>query len=220
MTKTYFYLNQTTNDDIWNPFTAFQPFPDEIGLPFPLNLSLIWRSVLIVSLLLALIQGTRLRMIIISYLNAPETNLGPINYLVWIDQVNGGFLAYSILIRIIILISPVPLHSIFGAKFCLWNDFASAVYISGSFTWNFCIAVFRVLFIRSQNWLKNAIGVKNLLNVFILVGLLEVLTFSIVYVVHDQDGSLKKTCSHLSNQDLEILNSYQVKNFFQTLRNS
>ena len=33
--------------------------------------------------------GMTLRFIILAYLAKPETNLGPINSLLWIDQVNG-----------------------------------------------------------------------------------------------------------------------------------
>jgi hypothetical protein len=42
--------------------------------------------------LATLVQGSRLRLVIISYINSPESNLGPINRLIWIDQINGVFL--------------------------------------------------------------------------------------------------------------------------------
>jgi hypothetical protein len=58
-----------------------------ISLPFPLNLHPFWKSVLTTSLLATLIEGTRLRKLIIRFLNSPETNVRAINYLIWVDQV-------------------------------------------------------------------------------------------------------------------------------------
>ena len=38
----------------------------------------------------------RFRSIIFSYLRSPETKMGVINYLIWLDQVNGVFLGVAL----------------------------------------------------------------------------------------------------------------------------
>ena len=66
----------------------FQPFSDEIGLPWPLHNSVL-KYILAALFLLCLIQGTKLRSVIVSYMMSAEANLGPINTLIWLDQLNG-----------------------------------------------------------------------------------------------------------------------------------
>ena len=61
------------NDSIF--VTSFCPLSDQDGLPFPLYLDLIWRILIVLSLLLTLIRGTRLRWIIIRYINSPESKV-------------------------------------------------------------------------------------------------------------------------------------------------
>jgi hypothetical protein len=68
-----------------------------------------------------LVSGIFLRKIIISYLLAPDTNTGPINLLIWVDQVNGLFLALNIIGRIIAFVLPFPLSVLTGDTFCKWS---------------------------------------------------------------------------------------------------
>ena len=75
---------------------SFQPFPDEIGLPFPLNCNPMLKYSLVALYLLTLIQGTRLRSVIVRYMLSTEANLGPINILISFDQLNGIYLFLTI----------------------------------------------------------------------------------------------------------------------------
>ena len=68
---------------------AFRPFPDETGLPFPLNSNPAWKYSFVVLFILILVQGTRLRGGILQYMMSAEANQGPINILIWLDQLNG-----------------------------------------------------------------------------------------------------------------------------------
>ena len=71
---------------------SFPPFPDEIGLPFPLNCNAAVKYSLVALFTMTLIQGTRLRRVIVRFMMSPEANLGPINILIWLDQINGAWL--------------------------------------------------------------------------------------------------------------------------------
>ena len=68
---------------------AFQPFPDHLGLPFPLSLSTGQKYFLLALYAAALVLGTKLRKNILVYMSSAESNLGPINSLIWMDQLNG-----------------------------------------------------------------------------------------------------------------------------------
>ena len=89
--------------------------------PFPFN-HIYSTSILIAILItLTLISGTYFRMFIIRYLLEPSTKLGPINFLIWVDQINGIFLAVSALGDVAAFVSPFPLSKITGDKFCRWS---------------------------------------------------------------------------------------------------
>jgi hypothetical protein len=88
---------------------------------FPFNLDYSWRLCISVAMSFILVSGIFLRKIIISYLLAPDTNTGPINLLIWVDQVNGLFLALNILGRIVGFVLPFPLSVFTGDRFCKWS---------------------------------------------------------------------------------------------------
>jgi hypothetical protein len=73
-------------------YVNFYPFDDITGLPFPLNLHPILSLIYLIYLVFILVEGTRLRLKIIAFLNAPESNIGPINFLIWLDQVNTKYM--------------------------------------------------------------------------------------------------------------------------------
>ena len=56
-------------------------------LPFPLNLNFHSRIFIALFFIIVLTIGIYLRKTIFDYLKSPETKLGPINFLIWIDQV-------------------------------------------------------------------------------------------------------------------------------------
>ena len=78
--------------DEQNGLISFTPVPDIEGLSFPLYLHPVLKIILALSMVLVLVQGSKLRGSIISYLKSPESKLGSINRLIWIDQLNGMFL--------------------------------------------------------------------------------------------------------------------------------
>ena len=115
----------------------FKPFDQFENEPFPLYLSFGTQLVLTLLLTLSLWFGMTLRAVIINYLRSPDTN-GPVNYLIWIDQLNGILLGIVILVKILAINSPVPLSLIFGESFCEWVDLPG---------WSF----YRIL-IKIQGW--------------------------------------------------------------------
>ena len=121
-TVTFSTAKNTSNVQLEDIIT-FEPFDQTVGLPFPLYLDPIWKFLLATTLLITLVQGTRLRVIIMSYFKSPETKLGPINSLILMDQLNGFFLGYIVLVRTIFILSPFPVSSLLGETFCRWNTF-------------------------------------------------------------------------------------------------
>ena len=87
----------------FSAIVSFHPFPDEIGLPFPINSHPAWKYTIVPVFVILLIQGSRLRKVIVSYMMSAEANLGPINVLIWLDQLNGLNLLFTIVGAIVML---------------------------------------------------------------------------------------------------------------------
>ena len=91
-----------------------------LGLPFPMNLPPVGILLITLFLLLIIFVGLVLRGIILAFLSEPEINLGPINSLLWIDQLN-GLVQLGVILAIIIGINVQnPLKDTFGDNFCHW----------------------------------------------------------------------------------------------------
>jgi hypothetical protein len=181
------------------------------GLPFPLYLHLVWRVLLVLSLLFTLIEGIQLRKVIVDFAISPESKLGPINYVILIDQVNSLFLGMSIIFQITANICPVPLSVLMGNEFCNFVHFIGAIYLGGSSIWGCFIALFRVLFIKAQNWLTCSVGVNRLLIAMLTLGALQIFLFAGVSFQIDGESLTKKLCSHLSFIDMAIIQDYEVR---------
>ncbi len=189
-------------------YIEFVPLGDQ-WLPFPVNLSFEWRMCIALSLLLTLIVGTNLKIIIFKCLNSPDANLGPINYLIWFDQINGTFLAPSIIVRILSLLVPIPVSDIFGQHFCDVTMYLNDLYIAGRSMWSFFIALFRVLFVKGQKWLKKTIGVSNILLLMISSGLL-VLFSTVSILFYFDDAPTYMICLRKSTENIIIELDYLV----------
>ena len=89
--------------------------------PFPFNLSYSTRIFISILMALVLVGGLHYRMLIFRYLVQPSTNKGPINLLIWIDQLNGLFLAITSIGRIIAFMLPFSMSQLTGETFCRWT---------------------------------------------------------------------------------------------------
>ncbi len=72
------------------------------------------------------------------------------------------------------------------------------------------LAIYRILYIKAQNWVKNKAGEKRLLRIFLIFGLL--LHGSVSYLVFqvDDESVMAKMCNHQTEEDIEILRNYNV----------
>ena len=197
-----------TNDSLHTiPWT---PFSREESLPFPLYLSAPVRMIISILQTISLTIGFKYRSIIISYLRAPDTKTGPINYMIWIDQMNGCFLGLAILGKLVMINCPVPLSEVLGQSFCDWVDLPGSVYLAGSFIWSGLTASYRVLFIKAQNCISNGIGYTKLFHIFLAIGLLLHIPVSMWLAMFDYRSSSEKMCTHNSNQENAIYLMYKV----------
>ena len=194
-----------------NKTLAFTPFVDEDGLPFPLFLSFQLRLAISISLLFSVFMGLKFRLIIFSFLRSPENALGPINYLIWVDEVNGLIYSVVVIARVALIHSQIPLSEILGKNFGQMIGFISCCYNAGSCIWSFLIALYRVIFIMAQSWLVKTLGAKMFVKVLVWLGALQVIILSYIFNEFDVQGSLTKSSFHLSTADMDILISYEVK---------
>ncbi len=75
----------------------------------------------------------------------PASNLGPINYLIWIEQLNSYILFPVICVRIASFLSPFPLSSLVASNFGPIFSLIAFIGLVGGSLWNFCIALYRWL---------------------------------------------------------------------------
>jgi hypothetical protein len=147
---------------------------------------------------------------IISFVTSPESKLGPMNVLILIDQLNGFLLGYITLTRMIFIVSPMPISSILGEKFCQWNTFPGSTYIVGTNSWGVCVAAFRVLYVKAQSFLTTKIGISRILKLVIFLGLVEGFSFSLIIVTLDDEVPVMQMCNHQSSLDVETMRAYKV----------
>jgi hypothetical protein len=203
-------MNQVLIFAYKNDIIEFQPFSYQDGLPFPLYLPSEIKYGICLMLLLTLHFGIKYRAIIFSYLLAPSTKTSPINYLIWIDQINGIFLGLNILAKILSIAAPVPLEEVFGSNFCEWIDLPGCFYISGSYIWSSFTAIYRILFLKAGHFVKNVVGEWNLLKILLILGFILQLIPTVLLTMFDFRSSSEKLCGHYSTEEKIILQMYKV----------
>jgi hypothetical protein len=88
MEETIFFDLKPINDSSFQP-TLLLKWELVQDLSFPMNLSPGGTFLIAISLLLIICIGLVLRATSLAYLCEPDIHIGPINYLLWIDQLNG-----------------------------------------------------------------------------------------------------------------------------------
>ena len=76
--------------------------------------------------------------------------------------------------RIVYLVSPRPIVSFTSRRFCESVRFIGLFHLGGTYMWGTCIALFRVLFVTSQDFLMEKIGIGKLLILMVDAGISEV----------------------------------------------
>jgi len=108
-------------------------FTQEIeNLPFPMNLDRLYKFFISLTFMLVLGFGVRYRIKIFKYLTSDEVKLGPINVLIWLDQLNGLLLGLSILLKVLMMNLDSPLSDWVGSGFCEWIDLPGSIYLVGN----------------------------------------------------------------------------------------
>ena len=119
MEQTIFFDFKPMNDSSFQS-TVLLKWELVQDLPFPMSLSPGGTFLITISLLLIICMGLVLRATILAYLCEPDIHIGPINSLLWIDQLNGLVQLGVILVIIIGVNVQNPLEDIFGDNFCFW----------------------------------------------------------------------------------------------------
>ena len=110
-----------------------------------------------------------------------------------------------------VLILKVSLKSLFGSSFCNVVPLAGCINLTGYIIWSSLVAIYRILYIKAQNWVKYRVGERRLLRYFIVLGLLLQTVLSIVIYYFDDESLVSKACNHFSAEDVEILQQYHVR---------
>jgi len=201
-----FQFSNNSNVSLRLDLTGF-----EDSQPFPLNEPWYIQWIILVLMLATFCCGLKFRCLIIRYLISPECK-GPINALVWADQINGFFLGLQIILKTVIMLNPVPLSEALGQRFCDWTSLLLNLYLAGSSAWSFSIAVFRVVIIKGTN----LIGEVTLLKILFPLSFITHFLFAIVTAICDNKSAARKMCLHYSDAEIEYLDQYRVRRFLLT----
>ena len=156
-----------------------------------------------------LLGFSRYRTIIFSYLRSPETKMGVINILIWLDQVNGIFLGLSLIAKAVLNIYPFPVNEVFGTRFCEWFDLPVCMYLVGSFLWSSITAMYRIMYIKGSKYFDVKKNEKKLLIICLTFGFSLHVPLSLWLTKFDYWSSFEKLCTHQSNEEIDIRLAYQ-----------
>ena len=79
--------------------------------------------------------------------------------------------------------------------------------------WSCSIALFRVIYIKANQWVKFVVGERRLLHLILLFGSLLQAFFTYLLFIKGDETNVSKWCSRMSAADFEILNDYYVSIF-------
>ena len=206
-TEKFFFSNDTA-------CLTFKVDSDKSFLPFPLNQNLYWRLLMSAALVAILVQGYKKRLLIAAYLKSPEVKLNPPTILFGLDQVNGIFLALSILFRIAFNLLPESLSDLAYPNVCDFVELFSGLYISGTIGWRCNMAIVKLLYVKGSQWLKNNTKANKILAVQVTLVIFTMTAVSIVMVICDKDSYIKRSCYHKTAVDLEIMYGLKVSYLF------
>ena len=182
---------------------SLSSFDDD--LPFPLSEPWYLQVLILILMLATFCQGLKFRSLIIGYLMSPECK-GPINVLIWADQMNGIFLGLGILLKMVIILSPFPLAEVIGEGVCDWTSLLIGLYVAGAAAWSCAIAVFRVIVLKGSTLIKEG----KLLKILCFFSLGIHFGFGGLISGYNNKNVTRKMCLHYSDKKIESIEAYQV----------
>ena len=182
---------------------SLSSFDDD--LPFPLSEPWYLQVLILILMLATFCQGLKFRSLIIRYLMSPECK-GPINVLIWADQMNGIFLGLGILFKMVIMLSPFPPAEVIGEGVCDWTSLLIGLYVAGAAAWSCAIAVFRVIVLRGSTLIKEG----KLLKILCFFSLGIHFGFGGLIASYNNKNVTRKMCLHYSDKKIESIEAYQV----------
>jgi hypothetical protein len=84
------------------------------------------------------------------------------------------------------------------------------MYLSGATVWSCLIAVYRILYIRAQNWVQSHFGDKTFLSILLVCGLAISFVLSCLLAFFDHEGVNIKLCTQLTTEGIDILQTLKV----------
>ena len=193
-------FSNSPNETVWLSLSSFDD-----NLPFPLSEPWYLQVLILILMLTTFCQGLKFRSLIIRYLMSPECK-GPINALIWADQMNGIFLGLGILLKLAIILTPFPLAEVIGEGVCDWSSFLIGLYVAGAAAWRCAIAVFRVIILKGSTLIKDG----KLSKILCLVCLGIHFGFGGLIASYDNKNVTRKMCLHYSDKKIESIELYQV----------
>ena len=193
------------------PNLSQNDFNYTMDLPFPLSLPYLLRMIFGAYHLVIMTGGLLFRKIILQYIHAPETRTNMINSLIWFEQLNGAiFGSFNLILAAVLLMLRSSLRDNLGNHFCNWIPLAGCINLTGGYVWSCLIAIYRIFYIRAQQWVKYKIGEQKLLALFITMGFFMQLLLSVTIFYFDDESLVSKACNHFSADDLEVMLQYKV----------
>ena len=140
-----------------------------------------------------------------------KKKLSPINILIIFSIVISHLgILISVIYDTLVVYYGENLRIITGYEFCFVVRFMFGFEMFYSFVSTLGIALYRILLIKQNNWVKYGIGEENLLHIILLIGLISTLGVGIALLTADSLDIVGKKCIIIPGSDLlEIIGQYQ-----------
>jgi len=139
-----------------------------------------------------LVTSLAYRSIIFKYLSASTTSQKSFNFIFWCEQLSQLSLIGTLVIFVIILISPIALDQLIGNEICKWVQLPSGIYVTGVSIWSCLIAVCRLTIFKMPKELEQ----QTLAAGLVTLGIILHATFALILFNFDNKSIITRMCFH------------------------
>ena len=91
------------------------------------------------------------------------------------------------------------------------------MYLAGANVWSSLIALYRILYIKAQTWVRLHFGDETFLKILLVSGVTLSFVISCLLSSFDHEGVNIKLCTRLSSESIDILQTIKVRQSTITL---
>ena len=92
----------------------------------------------------------------------------------------------------------------------MWFPLIPVVVLTGSVVWSCLLAIYRILYIKCETFVKFGIGERRLFKLFVFLGFTLQAGSTFILFLSDEENLTVKICNHYTTEDIKIMQIYKV----------